>query len=64
MKKRVILFGVILVLFNFVSAIDYYVAKEGSSNFSIIHDAVDLANAGDTVYIKEGTYNIKTNDRN
>lgn len=55
MKKLLCLF-----LFTFSSqtldASNYYVSPSGNANFVTIQEAIDTAQAGDTVYIKEGTY--------
>ena len=54
MKK---IFIIIISLCSVLFARDYYVSPLGTDDFTSIQNAVDMAQAGDTVYIKAGTYN-------
>jgi len=53
MEKRLLIF---LICVNFVTATDYYVAQDGSGDFTSIQSAVDAANSGDIIYISPGVY--------
>jgi parallel beta-helix repeat protein len=65
MKKEAIIFFVFFVLAGIVSATNYYVSNSGSDSndglsittpFQTVHKGVSMAFAGDTVYIRNGTY--------
>jgi len=53
MLKKVVLF---LLIVSYVQAIDYYVAKDGSGDYSTIQAAVNTAGPGDNVYVRAGNY--------
>ena len=59
-KNQVIVLTVFFV-FGFVfvgtvSAVTWFVDDDGIANFSVIQDAVDAANPGDTVVVRDGIY--------
>ncbi|KYK26813.1 hypothetical protein AYK26_04470 [Euryarchaeota archaeon SM23-78] len=57
MKKTFLIEIVLLVLLPFfVNAATYYVAKDGSGDFTTIAAASNAAQPGDTIYIRAGTY--------
>ena len=61
MKKKIIL-GICIVLLLFcaigtVSAKTWYVDDSGGADFTRIQDAIDAATDGDTIIVREGTYN-------
>jgi len=47
----------ILVMVPFAYATDHYVAQDGSGDYTSIQDGVDGLQAGDTLYVRAGTYN-------
>jgi len=59
MKKSSAKILISLLLFTNIHLLanTYTVAASGTEDFQTIQEAVDVAKAGDTVYIKEGTYN-------
>jgi uncharacterized repeat protein (TIGR02543 family) len=68
MKQIYLLFFSLLVLFGTVKATDYYVATDGnnantgtvSSPFRSMQQAINLAAAGDHIYVRGGVYNEAT----
>jgi len=55
--KKILISLTFLLLINSVYAATYYVAKDGSGDYSTIQSAVNAANYGDTVYVRAGSYN-------
>jgi len=53
MKK---IFIILIFLCTILFARDYYISPSGADDFSTIQAAVDIAQAGDIIYIKSGTY--------
>jgi len=64
--NKYILFLILIFLFFFIgtaSAKTWYVDDSGGADFTSIQDAVNAANKGDTIIVKDGTYieNVKVN---
>jgi len=64
--NKYILFLILIFLFFFIgtaSAKTWYVDDSGGADFTSIQDAVNAANKGDTIIVKDGTYgeNVKIN---
>ncbi|MBW2990902.1 right-handed parallel beta-helix repeat-containing protein [Candidatus Woesearchaeota archaeon] len=56
MKKILIVIVLLILLSALVSATNYYVAKDGSGDFTTIQAASNVAQPGDNIYIRAGTY--------
>jgi len=63
-KKEVVFVIMFIILASSVSAADYYVAKDGSGDYSSIQAAADIAQGGDTIYVRAGTYNERVTPKN
>jgi len=54
---------VFLLIINSVFATEYYVAQDGSGDFSSIQQAVNGVSGGDTIIVRDGTYTGRTTIR-